>query len=61
MNRRMNTSTYDKIDALSIIYLEQQDLSNMSPELLVDRFLETHEKIYNRFKELKKIDQIVNK
>lgn len=41
-----------KIDALTMLYLEQQDLSGLSPETLLDRYDEVYKKLmdYNNKK-----------
>ncbi len=55
MSESVNLSTFPscKLDALTMLYLEKQDLSELTPEQLVDKYLETYEKIKSRFKEIK--------
>ncbi len=57
MSDSVNLSTFPsgRVDALTMLYLERQDLSNMSPEELTDMYLEVHSKIITRFSEVNKI------
>ncbi len=40
-----STFPSSRIDALTMLYLEKQDLSNISPEELLDKYDEVYEKI----------------
>lgn len=42
-----------KIEALTMLYLQKQDLSNLSPEEVMDKYQETYDKIRERNKEIK--------
>jgi hypothetical protein len=50
----LNTFPSGKASALTMLYLEKQDLSALSPEELADKYTEIYEKIDARFKEIKK-------
>lgn len=52
MSDSINLSTFpsNKIDALTLLYLEQQNLSDLTPEELVDKYIEVHNKILDKFK-----------
>ncbi|OEH86216.1 hypothetical protein BHU72_11820 [Desulfuribacillus stibiiarsenatis] len=52
-NVDLKTFPYGKTTALTMLYLEKQDLSNLSPEELVDKYNEVYEKISKRFSEPK--------
>lgn len=41
----------DKFDALTILYLKNQDVTGLSPEELLDKYDEVYEKIKNHYKE----------
>lgn len=57
MSDSVNLSTFPagRVDALTMLYLERQDLSNISPEELADMYLEVHSKIIARFSEVNKV------
>lgn len=48
----LNTFPTSKYSALTMLYLQNQDLSNLSPEELLDKYDEVYEKIikYSRTK-----------
>lgn len=56
MSNRIEFSTFpnSKVSALTILYLEKQDLSNLTPEDLADKYQEVYERINNRFREIRK-------
>lgn len=39
----------NKYDALSILYLQNQELSGLTPEEIVGKYVETHDRIVNEF------------
>ena len=43
------TPSLNKYEALTILYLEKQGISGLSPEDLVSRFVETHDRIVREF------------
>lgn len=55
---QLSTFPSNKIDALTMLYLEKQELSGISPEEFVDRYIEIREKINNHFKETRKASAI---
>lgn len=42
-----------KIEALTMLYLQNQDLSTLSPEEVMDKYQETYDRIRERNKEIK--------
>ncbi len=44
----LNTFPATKLDALTMLYLQNQDLSNISPEELVDKYNEVRTRIKNK-------------
>ena len=36
-----------KTDALTMLYLKNQDLSGLTPEQLLDKYQDVHDRIYN--------------
>lgn len=55
MSNKIELSTFPtgKVSALTMLYLEKQDLSNVTPEELVDKYQEVYERINNRFREIR--------
>ena len=53
MNNSVKLSTFpnNKIEALTMLYLQSQDLSGLSPEELYDKYEETYEKIVEHHKQ----------
>lgn len=51
---KLNTFPNSKVEALSMLYLENQDLKDLTPEQLVDKYLVVHQKIDKRFRENRK-------
>ena len=49
----LHTFPSDKISALTILYMQNHDLSKKTPEELVDEYVTVSEKIKARFKERK--------
>lgn len=49
-----NTFPFDKISALTMFYLEKQDLSSLSPEELLDKYDEIYGKLTAHYKEKRK-------
>lgn len=45
-----------KIDALTMLYLEHQDLSGLSPETLLDRYDDVYKKLMDYNKKKNPID-----
>jgi hypothetical protein len=45
----------NKFEALTILYLEKQDLTGATPEEVVSRFIEAHDKIRKEFDRQKEI------
>lgn len=54
MSNELNTFPKNKNDALTMLYLEKQDLSGYTPEQLVDLYEEVYKQIDTRFKENRK-------
>mgnify|MGYP000162840993 CR=1 FL=1 len=44
----------NKIEALAMLYLQKQDLSNLSPEEVYDKYQDACDKIYKHYKEINK-------
>lgn len=57
MNNFVNLSTFpnNKIEALTMLYLQSQDLSALSPEELYDKYEETYKKIKEHHKQQRHI------
>ncbi|RIJ64127.1 hypothetical protein [Rummeliibacillus sp. POC4] len=55
---KLNTFPNSKADALTMLYLENQDLTNVTPEQLVDKYLEAHEKVNKRIREKRSKDSV---
>jgi len=47
----LDTFPSSKSEALTMLYLQSQDLTNYSPEDLVDKYTEVLKRIRNRFSE----------
>ncbi|MCK1996473.1 hypothetical protein MPH47_04330 [Psychrobacillus psychrodurans] len=47
----LNTFPYSKTTALTMLYLEQQDLSDLTPSQLVDKYKKVYKEINSRFSE----------
>lgn len=45
----------NKYEALAMLYLEKQDFNGMTPEELVGRFIETHDRIVKEFAHQKEV------
>lgn len=56
MSDKVNLSTFpsSKVSALAMLYLQNQDLSKVTPEEIADLYNETYFKIKTRFRESKK-------
>lgn len=56
MSDKINFSTFpsNKIEALAMLYLQNQDLSNLSPEEVCDEYQNACDKIYKHYKEINK-------
>ena len=50
-NISLSTFPNNSLDALTMLYIQNQDLSGKTPEELVDLYDETYDKIRNRKKE----------
>ncbi|NLK28119.1 MAG: hypothetical protein GX306_07220 [Clostridiales bacterium] len=50
----LNTFPSGKASALTMLYLEKQDLSGISPEELAEKYTEIYERIDKRLKDIKK-------
>ena len=48
----LKTFPNNKYSALTMLYLEKQDLSDLTPEELADKYNEVYEKLKNRFREV---------
>lgn len=46
----LNTFPQNKIEALAMLYVQNQDLSGMSPTDLLEMYQDAHEAIYERLK-----------
>lgn len=51
-NSEFSTFPSNKTEALTMLYLQNQDLSNLSPEELADKYQKTYDKIRQRNKEI---------
>lgn len=49
----LKTFPKNKFEALTLIYLENQDLSNKTPEEIVTLYLDTEFKIREKFREIR--------
>jgi len=54
MSTSLSTFPSGKVSALTMLYLEKQDLSSLTPEELADKYQEVYEKINARFLENRK-------
>lgn len=43
---RLNTFPSNKIEALAMLYLQNRDLKNKTPEQLLDMYYEAYERLY---------------
>ena len=50
-NVSLATFPRTKIDALTMLYLQNQDISKLTPEELFELYIETHDKIKAKSKE----------
>ncbi|MDF2590284.1 MAG: hypothetical protein K0S41_4127 [Anaerocolumna sp.] len=50
----LNTFPSGKASALTMLFLEKQNLSSMTPEELADKYSEIYDRIDSRFKSMKK-------
>lgn len=57
----LRTFPDSKLEALTMLYLQNQDLSELTPEALLDKYDETYEKIktYNRAKRQAKMANMI--
>lgn len=53
-NVTLHTFPSDRVSALTILYMQSHDFSDLTPEELVDEYLTVYEKINARFKEKSK-------
>lgn len=53
MSDKVNLSTFpsSKVSALAMLYLQNQDFSNSTPEEIADKYTESYARIQARFKE----------
>lgn len=58
-SRKPNYFPSNKIEALAMLYLKNQDLSDISPELLVDRYEDAYRRINQRFSDIISIHKSV--
>jgi glutamine synthetase len=54
----LSTFPSNRIDALTMLYLEKQNLSEITPEELVDQYLKIRERIVNQFKENQRVSAV---
>lgn len=47
----LNTFPTGRVAALTMLYLEKQDLTNVTPEELADKYNEVYERINKQFRE----------
>lgn len=52
-NSELSTFPSSKIEALTMLFLQNQDLSNLSPEEIMDKYQEAYDKIRERNKEMR--------
>lgn len=48
---RLHKFPTDECEALALLYIQNQDLSNLSPEQIYDEYRDAYEKIKNRKQE----------
>lgn len=55
MSDSVSLSTFpsNEREALTMLYLQNQDLSNVTPAQLADKYYSAHEEIKNRFSEIR--------
>jgi len=60
MSDKVNLSTFpsSRVSALAMLYLQNQDLSNVTPEEIVDKYNEAYARINARFRESSKNNSI---
>lgn len=60
MSDKVNLSTFpsSRVSALAMLYLQNQDLSNVTPEEIVDKYNEAYARIKARFRESSKNNSI---
>lgn len=46
MSENVNTFPHSKVEALTMLYLQNQDLSSVTPEKLLTLYSETYQKIF---------------
>ncbi len=56
MSNKIKLSTFptNRAEALTMLYLERQDLEKLSPHELVEKYLRVEEEIKTSFKEIRK-------
>jgi hypothetical protein len=50
-NVELKTFPSSRNEALTMLYLQKYDLSNLSPEELVDKYLDVYQQVNKRFSE----------
>lgn len=50
----LNTFPATKTDALAMLYVQKQDISGLTPEELLDKYVEAYDKIRERSLEINK-------
>ncbi|WP_423189445.1 hypothetical protein ACO1PF_00595 [Alkalibacterium sp. f15] len=53
----LNTFPSNRVDALSLLFLENQDLSSLSPEEIAQRYLEANNEIRHAFRNKSNTDK----
>lgn len=50
----INLSTFpsNRIEALTMLYLQNQDFSDITPEKLLEKYLETYERIREHYRKI---------
>lgn len=56
MSDKVELSTFpsSRIDGLTMLYLSQQNISDLSPEELVEKYIDVKTRIHNKFRECRK-------
>lgn len=47
----LNTFPSNKYEALAFLYLQSQDISNLTPEELIEKYYEVYRKIYSHYRD----------
>lgn len=61
MSNTVSLSTFpsNKNEALTMLYLQNQDLSDLTPEQIVDKYNETFKAIKKRFSEIRSENRVL--